>query len=171
MAYISRDIKDRIAIDDDCFYIEELDDGRIKLIPAPTVVVEPGTDVHKGLLQLMEDRIVWLMNILNSFSQGDEEMAYMSRNIKDRVVVGDDCFRMEKLDDGRVRLIPAPDSVVEAGTAINKDLLQLMEDRIVWLMNSIDINISINPFIVNFSSLDGLTVTGVWNESLKRIEC
>lgn len=171
MVYVSRDIKDRIAFDDDCFYIEELEDGRIKLIPAPTLVVEPGTDVHKGLLQLMEDRIVWLMNSIDSFSQGDDKMAYISRDIKDRVATGDDCFRMEKLEDGRVRLIPAPDSIVESGTVINKDLLQLMEDRIVWLMNSIDVNISINPFTVEFKSLDGLAVTGVWNESLSRIEC
>ena len=78
---------------------------------------------------------------------------------------------MEKLDDGRVRLVPAPTSVLEVGTAINKDLLQLMEDRIVWLMNTIDVNISINPFTITFKSLDGVTVNGVWNESLSRIEC
>jgi hypothetical protein len=78
---------------------------------------------------------------------------------------------MEQLDDGRVRLIPAPDTVVEVGTDINKALLQLMEDRIVWLMNSIFNNISANPFTIEFNSLDGLTIEGVWNESLRRIEC
>lgn len=171
MVYVSREIKDRAAIDDDCFYIEELEDGRVKLIPAPTIVVESGTDVNKELLQSMEDNIVWLMNSLGSFSQGDDKMAYVSRNIKDRVATGDDCFLMEKLDDGRVRLVPAPTSVLEVGTAINKDLLQLMEDRIVWLMNTIDVNISINPFTITFKSLDGVTVNGVWNESLSRIEC
>ncbi len=98
-------------------------------------------------------------------------MAYISRDIKDRIAIGDDCFYMEHLEDGRVRLIPAPDVVVEAGTDINKALLQSMEDRIVWLMNSIFNNISANPFTVNFNSLDGLTVEGVWNESLRRIEC
>lgn len=98
-------------------------------------------------------------------------MAYISRDIKDRIAIGDDCFYMEQLEDGRVRLIPAPDVVVEAGTDINKALLQSMEDRIVWLMNSIFNNISANPFTVNFNSLDGLTITGVWNESLSRIEC
>ena len=36
MAYISRDIKDRIAIGDDCFYMEQLEDGRVRLTPAPT---------------------------------------------------------------------------------------------------------------------------------------
>ena len=98
-------------------------------------------------------------------------MAYISRDIKDRVAVGDDCFYLEQLGDGRVRLIPAPDSVSEVGTDINKALLQLMEDRIVWLMNSIFNNISANPFTIEFNTLDGLTVEGVWNESLKRIEC
>ena len=98
-------------------------------------------------------------------------MAYISRDIKDRIAIGDDCFYMEQLPDGRVRLIPAPDIVVEAGTDVNKALLQSMEDRITWLMNSIFHNISANPFTIKFDSLDGLTVTGVWNESLKRIEC
>ena len=171
MVYVSRDITDRVAIDDDCFYMEELDDGRIRLIPAPTVVVTPGTDVHKGLLQSMEDRIVWLMNSVNNIPQGGNQMAYISREIKDRVATGDDCFYIERLADGRVRLIHSPDSVIEQGTEINKDLLQLMEDRIVWLMNSVHNNISANPFTIEFNSLDGLTVEGVWNESLSRIEC
>ena len=98
-------------------------------------------------------------------------MAYTSRDIKDRIAIGDDCFYMEQLGDGRVRLTPAPDTVVEAGTDINKALLQLMEDRIVWLMNSIFNNISANPFTMEFNTLDGLTVEGVWHESLRRIEC
>ena len=98
-------------------------------------------------------------------------MAYISRDIKDRIAIGDDCFYMEQLGDGRVRLTPAPDIVVEAGTDINRALLQLMEDRIVWLMNSIFNNISANPFTIEFNSLDGLTIEGVWNESLRRIEC
>ena len=98
-------------------------------------------------------------------------MAYISRDIKDRIAIGDDCFYMEHLEDGRVRLTPAPDTVIEVGTDINKALLQLMEDRIVWIMNSLFNNISANPFTINFNSLDGLEITGVWNESLSRIEC
>ena len=98
-------------------------------------------------------------------------MAYISRDIKDRIAIGDDCFYMEQLEDGRVRLIPAPTTVVEVGTDINKALLQLMEDRIVWLMNSLFNNISANPFTIDCNSLDGLNVTGVWDESLRRIEC
>ncbi len=98
-------------------------------------------------------------------------MSYISKDIKDRIAFGDDCFYMEQLSDGRVRLTPAPDSVIEAGTDINKALLQSMEDRITLLMNSIFLNITANPFSIEFKTLDGLTVQGVWNESLSRIEC
>ncbi len=63
-------------------------------------------------------------------------MDYTRRNIVDRIAVGDDCFRMEKLSDGRYRLTPAPDSVVEAGTNIDRNLLQPMEDAIYELVNN-----------------------------------
>lgn len=98
-------------------------------------------------------------------------MAYVARDIKDRVALGDDCFYMEELEDGRIRLTPAPDSITEAGTDINKSLLQLIEDRVVLLMNRIFDDIAANPFNISFASLDGLTVTGVWNEAQTRIEC
>lgn len=98
-------------------------------------------------------------------------MAYISREILDRVAVGDDKFYMIELEDGRVQLIPAPDSVTEAGTDINRELLQLIEDRVVWLMNRVYGEITANPFTISFDTLDGLDVTGVWNESLSRIEC
>ena len=98
-------------------------------------------------------------------------MAYVARDIKDRVALGDDCFYMEELGDGRILLTPAPDSITEAGTDINKSLLQLIEDRVVWLMNRVFDDITANPFNISFASLDGLTVTGVWNEAQTRIEC
>lgn len=98
-------------------------------------------------------------------------MAYVAREIKDRVAIGDNCFFMEQLEDGRIRLIPAPDSVTEVGTDINKALLQPIEDNVAWLMNRIFDDITSNPFNIRFENLDGLTVTGVWNENLKRIEC
>ncbi len=98
-------------------------------------------------------------------------MAYTARTIKDRVAVGDDCFYMEQLPDGRVRLTPAPDSVAEPGTDINKSLLQLIEDRVVLLMNRVLDDITANPFNITFGSLEGLTVTGVWNSAQSRIEC
>ena len=98
-------------------------------------------------------------------------MAYIARTIKDRVAVGDDCFYMEQLPDGRVRLTPAPDSVSEPGTDINKSLLQLIEDRVVMLMNRVLDDIVANPFNLTFSSIEGISATGVWNESASRIEC
>ena len=98
-------------------------------------------------------------------------MAYVARTIKDRVALGDNCFFMEELEDGRIMLTPAPDSVTEVGTDINKALLQPIEDNVVWLMNRVFNDITSNPFNIQFENLDGLTVTGVWNENLKRIEC
>ena len=98
-------------------------------------------------------------------------MIYVSRDIKDRVALGDNKYYMEQLGDGRVLLTPAPDSVIEVGTDINKELLQLMEDRITLLMNSVFTNVTANPFIMTFKTLDGVTANGIWNESASRIEC
>ena len=98
-------------------------------------------------------------------------MVYTSRDIKDRIALGDNKYYMTQLDDGRIMLTPAPDSVVEIGTDINRELLQLMEDRICLLMNRVFTDITANPFIMTFTSLTGLTVEGVWNETASRIEC
>lgn len=98
-------------------------------------------------------------------------MIYTSREIKDRVAIGDNKYYMEQLGDGRVMLTPAPDTVIESGTDINRELLQTMEDRIVLLMNTMFLGVSSNPFIIRFNSLSGLTVHGVWNESAGRLEC
>ena len=98
-------------------------------------------------------------------------MAYISREIKDRIAIGDDCFYMEQLPDGRVRLTPAPDNVIEPGTDINKALLQLIEDRVVMLMNRLFDDIVANPFSITFNTLDGVSVTGIWNTQSNRIEC
>lgn len=98
-------------------------------------------------------------------------MAYIAREIKDRVAIGDNCFYMDELEDGRILLTPAPDSIIEPGTDINKALLQPIEDRVVWLMNRVFDDIASNPFMFAFDDLTGLIVTGVWNESLGRIEC
>lgn len=98
-------------------------------------------------------------------------MAYVSREIFDRVAIGDDKFTITPLDDGRYLLTPAPDEVTEVGTPVNRELLQLIEDRVVWLMNRVYSEITTNPFNISFDTLDGLSVTGVWNESQSRIEC
>lgn len=98
-------------------------------------------------------------------------MAYVSRDIKDRIAVGDNIFYMEDAGDGKIMLTPAPTEVIEVGTDINKALLQPIEDRVVWLMNRVFDDISDNPFMLTFNDLNGLTVTGIWNQTLERIEC
>ena len=98
-------------------------------------------------------------------------MAYVSRNIKDRVAIGDDYFYLIEVGGGKHQLVPAPDNIIETGTPVNKELLQLIEDRVVWLMNRVFDDITSNPFNISIDSLDGLTVTGVWNTSSNRIEC
>jgi len=55
MAYTPREIKDRVAVGDDIFQVEDLGNNQIRLIPAPTHVSEPGTPVNKALLQPIED--------------------------------------------------------------------------------------------------------------------
>ncbi len=55
MAYTRREIKDRVAVGDDIFIVEDLGNNRIRLIPAPTHISEPGTPVNKALLQPIED--------------------------------------------------------------------------------------------------------------------
>ena len=96
---------------------------------------------------------------------------YKSRDIKDRVALGDNKYRMETLPDGRVLLTPDPDQVIEEGTAINKLLLQEMEDRIVLLMNRVFNGLTANPFIINFKTIDEFSGNGVWNELAGRVEC
>jgi len=44
-------------VGDDIFIVEDLGDNRIRLIPAPTYVSEPGTPVNKALLQPMENHM------------------------------------------------------------------------------------------------------------------
>lgn len=95
-------------------------------------------------------------------------MAYTKRNIVDRIAVGDDCFRLEKLSDGRYRLIPTPDSVVEAGTNIDRNLLQPMEDAIYDLVNNSEHPVPTpepedagKAIIVQFDGSYGLGETGL----------
>jgi hypothetical protein len=98
-------------------------------------------------------------------------MAFIARQIKDRIAVDDNCFYMEQLGDGRIRLVPAPTEIIEPGTDVNKALLQPIENNTVWLMNRLFDNITSNPLSLQFGVLDGAAVTGIWNQALKRIEC
>ena len=68
MAYTPREIKDRVAVGDDIFIVEDLGNNRIKLIPDPTHVSEPGTPVNKALLQPIEDELGRLSAIVDTLS-------------------------------------------------------------------------------------------------------
>lgn len=57
-------------------------------------------------------------------------MAYEAPDIKDRVAIGDNQFIMSDAGGGKILLTPAPDEVVEAGTDINKALLQPLCDAV-----------------------------------------
>ena len=99
-------------------------------------------------------------------------MGYKARDIVDRIATGDDCFRMEQLVDGRVRLIPSPDSVKVVGTNVNKELLGFYEEKVAWILNTLFDDVTSNPFNLTFDTLDGIAAAnGVWNSSLKRMEC
>lgn len=56
MAYTAPNIKDRVAVGDDLYTMTEVD-GKVKLIPSPTQVVEPGTPINKELLQPLCDAV------------------------------------------------------------------------------------------------------------------
>jgi microcystin-dependent protein len=60
MAYTPREIKDRVAVGDDIFIVEDLGNNRIRLIPDPIHVSEPGTPINKALLQPIEDFLATL---------------------------------------------------------------------------------------------------------------
>ena len=50
-----RTIKDRLAVGDNKYLVEQLADGRIKLTPAPDEMSEEGTAINADLLQPLED--------------------------------------------------------------------------------------------------------------------
>lgn len=51
------EVYDRIATGDNKFYMEQLEDGRIILTPAPDEVVHAGTPINKDLLQPILDAL------------------------------------------------------------------------------------------------------------------
>lgn len=56
MAYTAPIIKDRVAVGDDLYLIED-EGGKKRLIPSPTEVVEEGTPINKELLQALCDAV------------------------------------------------------------------------------------------------------------------
>jgi len=70
MIYEPRNIKDRVAVGDDIFIIEELEGGRVRLIPDPTHVLEVGTPINKALLQPIEDALGEITRKLSGIDEG-----------------------------------------------------------------------------------------------------
>lgn len=70
MIHEPRDIKDRVAVGDDIFIIEELEGGRVRLIPDPTHVLEVGTPINKALLQPIEDALGEVTRKLSGIEEG-----------------------------------------------------------------------------------------------------
>lgn len=98
-------------------------------------------------------------------------MTYTARTIHDRVAEGDDCYILEKLPDGRVRLIPDPDSVTAPGTDLNRALFQPFEDFYTLMKNSLGEDFPDSPSLILFDTLEAVTTTGIWLEEAQRIEC
>ena len=64
-------------------------------------------------------------------------MAYVAPIIYDRVATGDNIYTMQQLSDGKVSLTPSPNEVLNAGTDINKALLQPIVDALQKLNTDI----------------------------------
>ena len=93
-------------------------------------------------------------------------MAYTPRTIKDRVAVGDDIFIVEDLGNNRIRLIPAPTHVSEAGTPVNKALLQPIEDELGRL-SSINTYTQLDYFINSGEITDIAQIAGIKNSMFR----
>ncbi len=65
-------------------------------------------------------------------------MAFIKQIINDRVVVGGQRYTMTTLGDGRVEIVPSPDSITTAGTPVDKDLLQRYEDFLEEVQNHLN---------------------------------
>ena len=80
-----------------------------------------------------------------------------------------DAYTKEQTDQ---RISSAVDTHDDANTA-HPDIrvvLSQLNARLAVLELKLNTNVTQNPFSATFGSLAGLTVTGVWNESLARIE-
>ena len=89
-------------------------------------------------------------------------MAYIAPDIKDRIAVGDNKYRIETLPDGRVDITSAPDSVTEPGTDVNKEMLQEAFDTIeghdTAINTTIPENIATSP-LTNAHGIENINVT------------
>lgn len=94
-----------------------------------------------------------------------------AREINDRKAVGDNKFTFT-IDSNNIELVPNPTEVSASGTSIDRELLQIIEDRAAHLMNAVfsESQNNLNALWVSFYDLDGVNVTGAYNKALNRIE-
>ena len=63
-------------------------------------------------------------------------------------------------------------TVLDDNAATNLlNITNALDARVDMLEAVLFNDITTNPFLILFDDLDGVTSTGIWNESLQRIEC
>lgn len=62
-------------------------------------------------------------------------MAYVAPDFKDRIAIGDNKYTMTDAGGGKILLTPAPDEVTEAGTDIDKAIMQPLCDTVEAIDN------------------------------------
>lgn len=72
------------------------------------------------------------------------------------------------LDETRA-IIDAHNEAPDAHPALQSDM-DALDARLMLMELMYNTDVSGNPFIVTFGTLDGASVEGVWNETLKRVE-
>lgn len=60
---------------------------------------------------------------------------------------------------------------IKADLSSKQERIADLEEQVLWLTYRVFDDLTNNPFMMAFSDLDGLTVTGIWNEAKTRIEC
>lgn len=60
---------------------------------------------------------------------------------------------------------------IKADLSSKQERIADLEEQVLWLTYRVFDDLTSNPFMMAFSDLDGLTVTGIWNEAKTRIEC
>lgn len=74
--------------------------------------------------------------------------------------------------NGTVTGLKAPTQNTDVATKkYVDDGIQPIVNKVQWLTDTFFDDITTNSFIIKFDNLEGLTVTGIWDEKEQRIEC
>lgn len=74
-----------------------------------------------------------------------------------------------RADSQRTQAPADTGTTTAAGNLLN--ITNALDARVDMLEAVLFNDITTNPFLILFDDLDGVTSTGIWNESLQRIEC